>query len=322
MNAMPRHHLVPEMYLKGFLDPAKVAAGQNVLWTYGENKKVRPKGPDAVAAAEGFNLDPDNPGHEDAAEKAYSFVEWLAEPILAKLRTGNIRLPTYQKEQMSYFIAMQKFRTRLNREVLNAAAVDEFRHTCRRLLDERRVHEIVGTSEAERSGRVKWSLQEAEKFVSDMADGTIQLEQTGKGWAITHALEGGQRLAPMIARMHWTLLEAPIAEPWITSDNPVALLEPFPVRPCTDLYGPSLQVLFPVSPRFLLFGDPTKGPDDRGRVPAHTVREMSDEILSIAHREVYASFFSKELQARVNEAFRHREPLIRPMPAGYRGGRG
>ncbi len=317
---MPRHHTVPEVYLKGFLDPEKVAERQNVLWLYERDRKIRPRGVDAVGAEEGFYLDPENTGHEDATEKGYTFIEWLADPILDKLRAGAIRLERYEKDQLSYFIALQKFRTTLNREILNAAEVDEFRHTCRRLLDEKRVHEIVGTTEAERSGRVKFSLEDAEKFVSDMADGTIRLEQTGKGWALTHALEGGQMLAPMIARLHWTMLEAPASESWITTDNPVALFEPFPVRPRREIYGPSFQFLFPVSPRFLLFGDPmTKGPDDRGRVPASTVRQMTADLLRIAHRQVYASYFSKDLQALVNQVFKEREPLVVAMPAAYRG---
>ena len=220
----------------------------------------------------------------------------------------------------AYFMAFQKFRTTLYRETVNAAGVDEFRHTCRRLLDQKRVHGIVGTTEAERSGRVNFSLADAEKFVSDMADGTIKLEQSSKGWALTGALESGQKLTPLLAGVHWTLLEAPLAEPWITTDNPVALFEPSPVRSVQAIYGPSLQVLFPLSPRFLLFGDPmTTGPDDRGRVPAQTVRLMTDDFLRIAHRQVYASFFSKELQTRVNLVFKERAPLVVTMPANYTG---
>jgi hypothetical protein len=46
---------------------------------------------------------------------------------------------------------------------------------------------------------------------------------------------------------------------------------------------------------------------------------MTDELLSIAHRQVYASFFSKGLQQRVNRIFKEREPLVRPMPPGYGG---
>jgi len=64
------------------------------------------------------------------------------------------------------------------------------------------VHEYVGSSAAERLGRVKFSLEDAERFISEMADGTTALTQTGKGWALTHAIEGGQMLTPMIARDH------------------------------------------------------------------------------------------------------------------------
>ena len=173
-------------------------------------------------------------------------------------------------------------------------------------------------SEAERSGRVKFSLDDAEKFIRDMADGTIELTQASKGFALVGALEGGQMLTPKVAGVHWTLCEAPVSEPWITTDNPVALFEPFPGRRKPGVYGPSLQFLFPISPRFLLFGEPmTPGPDDRGRVPAHTVRMFTDDLLKIAHRQIYASFFSKELQSRVNRVFKRRGAVIVPMPANY-----
>jgi hypothetical protein len=240
--------------------------------------------------------------------------------VLDKLRAGDPRLTEEEKGTFSYFVGFQKFRTTWYRETVNAAGIDEFRHTCSRLLDEKRVHEIVGTREVERSGRVRCSLEDAEKFVSDIADGTIEITQSSNGWAQVGALEGGQKMTPMLARIHWTLCQAPASEPWITTDNPVALFEPFPVRPKLGLYGPSIQFLFPISRRFLLFGEPmTKSPDDSGRLSAENVRMMTYDLLRIAHRQVYASFFSNELQSRVNRVFREREALIIPMPAGYRG---
>ena len=169
---MPRHHTVPEVYLKGFFDPAKVAVRQNVLWLYEETRKIRPRGADAVAAEEGFNLDPENdPGKEDLAEKTYAKLEETARPVIEKLRAGNPRLTEEEKGVFSYFIGFQKFRTTWYRETVNAAGVDEFRHTCQRILDEGRVHEILGTSEAERSGRVKFSLDDAEKFTATWRTG-------------------------------------------------------------------------------------------------------------------------------------------------------
>ena len=124
----------------------------------------------------------------------------------------------------------------------------------------------------------------------------------------------------MLARIRWTLLEAPTSEPWVTTDNPVALSEPFPVRPKREIYGPSLQFLFPISPRFLLFGEPmTRGADNRGRVSSRTVRMMTDDLLRIADRQMYASFFSKELQGLFTRLCSERESLVVPTPANYRG---
>ena len=54
-----------------------------------------------------------------------------------------------------------------------------------------------------------------------------------------------------------------------------------------------------VNPRFLLFGDPmTQGPNDRDRVRAQIVRLWTDELLEIAHRQVYVRSFSKAADAR------------------------
>ena len=69
MYVVPRHHTVPEMYLKGFLDPTRVAVRQHVLWVYEAGSKIRPRGVDAVAALKDFNFAPEL---EDRAEEAYT----------------------------------------------------------------------------------------------------------------------------------------------------------------------------------------------------------------------------------------------------------
>ncbi len=111
-----------------------------------------------------------------------------------KLRAGDPRLTAEEKGALSYFIGFQKFRTTWYRATVNAGGVDEFRHTCQRILDGGRVHEYVDRSD---------------------------------------------------------------------------------------------------------------------------VRMFTDDLLKIAHRQVYASVFSKELQARVNRVFKERGALIVPMPANY-----
>jgi hypothetical protein len=58
------------------------------------------------------------------------------------------------------------------RDTVNSAAIDGFRQTCRNILDENRAHEYVGTSVAERSGEVKFTIEDAEKMLREIADGT------------------------------------------------------------------------------------------------------------------------------------------------------
>jgi hypothetical protein len=43
-------HFLPQMYLRGFLDPNEVAKGQNVLWVYQPGKKPISRGAKGVAA--------------------------------------------------------------------------------------------------------------------------------------------------------------------------------------------------------------------------------------------------------------------------------
>lgn len=315
---MPSHHTVPEVYLKAFYDPKMVARKQHVLWLYGQDRKVVPRGADALACVDEFNTDPEHIGKESTAEEVYTKIETAATPVLEKLRSGDHRLSDEEKGTLSYFIGYQKFRTTLLRDTVNSAAIDGFRQTCQKILDENRTHEYVGTSEAERSGEVTFTIEHAEKMLREIADGTTELEQSGKGWAIQGAIEGGHMLSPKVYAMHWTLCESPISERFITTDNPVALFEPL-ASPGKPSYGPSLQFMWPVSSRFMLFGDGMlSGNDERVRIPAQNVRMFVDELLRIAHSQVYASFYSKELQTRVTRILKERDPLIVPMPANHR----
>lgn len=317
---MARHHTVPEVYLKGFYDHAMVAKKQHVLWLYRQHRKTVPRGADAVAWVEDFNTDPELPGKETLAEDLYTKIETTVPPVLEKLRSGDPRLTPDEKGAMAFYIAYQKFRTTLYRDTVNAAAIDGFRHTCRQMLEEGRAHEIVGTTEAERSGRVKFTIEDAEKFLRDNADGTIALEQTGKGWSIQGAILAGHDLSPEILNMNWTLCEAPSPIRFVTTDNPVALFDPVPRRTKGRIGGPWFQFIWPVSPRFLVFGQrQASGCDERDLIPRTLAERWNQELIEIAHREVYASFFSKELQTQVNRIFKERKPLIPPMPMGYRG---
>jgi len=97
----------------------------------------------------------------------------------------------------------------------------------------------------------------------------------------------------------------------------VVLFEPFPVRPKRGIYGPSLQFLFPVNPRFLLFGEPmTKGPDDRGRVPAETVRTLPIVLKELSGVRERPMIITMPTTARPQQRYDHRASASGPTHWG------
>ena len=300
---MPRHHTVPEMYLKGFFDPARVAVRQNVLWLYEENRKIRPRGADAVAAVRDSTSIPRTSRRRSTSQKAYA--KFRRARGRAREAAGGI--PGSPRKKRACFDASgSKVQGEWYRETVNAAGVDKFRHTCQRILDEGRVHEYAGTSEAERSGRVKFARRCREVHPrhggrDDRAHPGEQRFRACRCFGGRADVDAEDRRGPLDA------LRGPGVRALDHDRQPRRALRAIPGPAKPGVYGPSLQFLFPISPRFLLFGEPmTPGPDDRGRVPAHTVRMFTDDLLKIAHRQVYASIFSKELQSRVNRVFKRR----------------
>ena len=61
-------HYVPQMYLRGFLNPTEVAKGQNVLWRYKAGFHPRRMATTSVAAASGFYFAPELIGAENETE--------------------------------------------------------------------------------------------------------------------------------------------------------------------------------------------------------------------------------------------------------------
>lgn len=306
-------HFVPQMYLKGFLDPAKVAAKQHVLWVYEKGRKPKLRGPVAVAADHGFYHTPENLGAEDLVESMLSKIETIAREHIEKLRTGAFPPTPQEKAELSTFLGNLRFRTRVFRDLLNASAIEGFRRTCQRLIREGKVAEMA---EAERiTQRIDRpvNMESMESFVQGMADGTIELTQTGKAWTIGQAFEAGEKLAAQLECMRWLLIEARPGESFITCDNPVYLSNGSRSNQPKPLFSRELQMIFPVSPRYLLFGEFSDGPDLTHLAAAGFPRDTWQAVLERAHLQVYASFDSKELQAQVTKELSSRGPLYEPL---------
>lgn len=116
----------------------------------------------------------------------------------------------------------------------------------------------------------------------------------------------------------WSLLEAPEGTIFVTSDNPVSLIDPSVLTLGTDRFTPGkdFQFVVPLSPQFMLIGERQSGPDRRVMIRPQDVHGANAIHMQRA-AEVYASFESKELQAEFDKIVKERPPSIRELPEDY-----
>lgn len=125
------------------------------------------------------------------------------------------------------------------------------------------------------------------------------------------------RTLKVLQRHSWTILEAPCRLPWFTSDDPVICLN-FQSESNYDFDGGWNRLrgnlLFPLSPRHLMFTQIGANPYPR-RVPScHHARFFRKIIAEHAHRRIYSSIREEkipQLKPRVvdAEAFRTERAL-------------
>ena len=131
--------------------------------------------------------------------------------------------------------------------------------------------------------------------------------------------ERALELDDFFERMRWSLLNAPTTETFITSDNPVHLLDPTASKggPKGFAFSEAMRFHYPISSHFTLVGDFVSGVDQLAAVDKDTVDRFNRNQLARAQREVYSSRKSSNLQAEFDEMVKTRPPLIPVLPDEY-----
>ncbi|HKW00004.1 MAG TPA: DUF4238 domain-containing protein [Vicinamibacterales bacterium] len=310
-------HFLPESYLRAFVDSKRVKIGQHDLWVYRAGEDPKARGPKGVASEyELYTTDE----IEDpvAIEKMLSFIEGGTKPHLGKLRSGDINLTPQEKSEFATYIGVQLIRTPLARDRANALWIEISKQGFKKVLDEGSLPAIIARYEAETGEKFPQDMATAENAVRKVIDGTIRIEQTSKGWTLRHLFELGLAFGDRFEKMRWALLEAPASTAFITSDNPVHVADPAAhVQGPKDFKGSTkMRMSFPLSPQFMLYGAFVSGPDERSMLTTAEVRETQDLQIAQAFTEVYASFESEELKARVDHILGTRPKLAWPLPPG------
>lgn len=149
-------------------------------------------------------------------------------------------------------------------------------------------------------------------------NGDIPMVQRNKAWNANIMLEHADGLGRVFIPMRWNLLEAAPGSTFITSDNPLHIVDPVAARRSPERFKFSKEMEFyiPLIPQFMLVGDRQDGPDRRLVVTPESVKRANAIHMARAE-ELYASFNSKELQSEFDEAVKTRPPSIRDLPEEY-----
>ncbi len=129
---MPKHHFVPQFYLRAFLDPNSTYPSDPYLWYYDKHlDEVKCRSPKNVAARVGFYRSPALERKGQSLETLYTTIESRAAPVLARLRSGRFFMSRSERRSLLIFVALQIIRTPLMRSVLlqelRRPAEDSFR---------------------------------------------------------------------------------------------------------------------------------------------------------------------------------------------------
>jgi len=297
------------------MDPIQV---KHVLWRYRPGEHPRAKGAQGVGYEDRFYDAPELPTELNNIEDKLMEMENIAAPHIAQLRRGEVAMLTaQQKAELSTFLSILLTRTPLYREMVNSVLTQFHRVSAKKMLhEEGGVEQLVESTV--RLGGERVDVEKAREAMQSFVNNDIVMTQTSKAWNIKEMFENAEKYDNLFVRMRWNLLRAPADEPFITSDNPVLLIDPAraAAKSPKEYRAPSFaaQFQFPLSPRYMLVGD-FRGPNLQV-VPltAAKVRGYNANQLRHSHKEVYASYRSDALQRALERRVREREPLIPTIP--------
>jgi hypothetical protein len=255
------------------------------------------------------------PPEDNNIEEFFGQTETTSAPHLQKLREGKIGLSEQEKSELATFISLLLTRTRAHREMVNTVASKLQVLAAKETLATPRAIEDLIEKNVQLGGE-RHTVQQVRDAMQAVVDGNVKVEQTSKAWTIKQIFQNSDKVDDLIASMHWNLLEAPEGHAFITSDNPVILNDPLGRMLGPKGYSPSkfTEFQFPVSPTYLLVGNFKSEPGRVVPISPDLVAKFNENQIRHAHKEVYSSFQSDELQAQVDQIFEDRPSLVPELP--------
>jgi hypothetical protein len=314
------NHYVPQMYLRGFFDPLEEAKKQNVLWLHEVGKRPKRVTIRNVGGEEDFYA------YEDAGKTYGEIEDKLAEmehsvaPTLKKLRSGIIALSAEEREEFATFVALTLARVRFFSDLTNKFAVETRRQFADACLRDRRIFEkYVGKPERSSNAKLPTSFEEMREYLEKVSSGEILVEQTSRGWTLKIMMESALDLSPLLEGMSWGLLQAARHEIFVTTDNPVVVVDPYKSRSKVGgvSYSKAAFFTFPISRDYCLQGVNSPAADGTQLLRPSEVHEINKTLIAAAYRYVFSPTRASFVQKIFEEIHAQKGPLLPSLPQGF-----
>jgi hypothetical protein len=294
---MANDHYVPQFYLRNFAIPSK----PKFVYSYRRNTKLSPRPISRVASAPDFYKVrwETNPELEpESLDRVYSYSESFSASIISKLLSGDEnKLSGSDWGHLTWFVALLAGRVPLMREQYKNLLIATRKRDIKAFASRKEEFDEFAREfdlglEPEEIEQRRQALLNFDKnlIISVGNDGETDYNLKGAGMALASPIQA------MLAHRRWHLLESSGVRNFVTSDNPVVKLPP-PGRRSEFGWGyHNSPLLVPISPRRAILIDDQLRSTGVVKVSREKMVEYIFYIVTQAHKSVFASNASAEVQ--------------------------
>jgi len=243
---MPRHHYVPQFYLREFVDPDTPAGQEPYLWVHEPGAGWKRRAPQNIAEAAGFYAVPDPAGgSSEFVENTLAQIEGVVAPIFRDILAEH-ELSHQQRAEFATYLAIAQLRV--------PGHID---HVSEAMAELPRTHiAILGEVGKRDPDELKQYLEHVAQAMGTPEIATMRPEDFDpEKYRITTSpfAAFGASLAHLgdttmyYNSMSSTFVISRDAGDFITSDYPVATVDPYRQTVRTGFGMPNAEVSFPLS---------------------------------------------------------------------------
>ena len=216
------HHYVHRAYSEGFVHPNTSQNTEPRLWVYMPGKTPFRQRTERVAKRNYYYCLNEETGRDFQVEEALGKLEDAALPILRNLRGRNFSMVPDDRLTFAGYVALSFARVPTFEQSMNRIS----NLITARTLQAATQDESIMREAAEEHYKKTGERITAHEFRTKLTAGSVELQQTNRGWSIKIMFQTMLSLQLTIDKMHWSFLEAPADDhEFLTTDNPVSLYD-------------------------------------------------------------------------------------------------